>query len=80
MGQLPHAYMLQESQLEAEQDEQASPPTGAIIPLSSVVKQANRDSTRSASFWQVGQGNGSVAQLTGRIFSNLLSQSVQTYS
>jgi hypothetical protein len=78
--QLQYAYIPQELQFEAVQDEQASPPTGAITPLSSVVKQANLDNTRSASFWQVGQEAGSVAQLTGRIFSNLLSQSVQMYS
>ena len=72
--------MLQELHVEALQPEQELPPTGADIPLSSVVKQANLDSTRSASLLQRGQGKGSVAQLTGRIFSNLVSQSAQTYS
>jgi len=72
--------MLQELQSEAVQLAQLLPPTGADIPLSSVVKQANRDSTRLASLWQPGQGAGSVARLMGRIFSNLVSHSVQTYS
>ena len=76
----PHGYMLQELQVEAVQPEQELPPTGADIPLSSVVKQANRDSTRSASLLHDGQGDGSVARLMGRIFSNLESHSVQTYS
>ena len=64
----------------AVQPEQELPPTGADIPLSSVVKQANLDSTRSESLLQMGQGDGSVAKLTARIFSNLVSQSAQTYS
>jgi len=72
--------MLQEEQLEAVQPAQELPPTGADIPFSSVAKQANREGTRLASLLQMGQGAGSAARLTGRIFSNFRSQSVQTYS
>ena len=76
----PDDYMLHEEQLKDEQLEQLSPPTGAIMPSSPVEKQANLDSTRWASLLHRGQGAGSVARLTGRIFSNLVSQSLQTYS
>jgi hypothetical protein len=71
---------LQVLQLVAAQPEQELPPTGAVMPLSSVVKLQNRDSTRSALPSQPGQVAPSADRLTGRSNSNLLSQSPQTYS
>ncbi len=68
-------------QLEELQEEQPLlPPTATGTPSAPVLKQAKRDSARSDSRSQVGQGADSVARLIGRINSNRLSQSVQTYS
>jgi hypothetical protein len=71
---------LQELQSSALQPSQELPARDIGIPLSSVVKQANRESTRSAGFLQLGQEAASEDWLTGRMSSNLWSQSVQTYS
>jgi len=72
--------MLQVLQSLALQLEQASPPTEVGSPLSSVVKQANLDSARSALLLQLGQGAASEDWLIGRRSSNLVSQSTHTYS
>jgi len=70
----------QVAQLAAPQLAQPSPLIAAGSPLSSVVKQAKVDNTRSALCWQPGQAAASVAWLNGRNCSNLVSQSWQRYS
>ncbi len=75
-AQTPQVPQLEELQEEQEEP----PPTATGAPPSSVEKQANCDTIRLASFWQVGQGPGSLKRLIGRISSNLVSQSLQRYS
>lgn len=71
------AYIAQEEQLpEAQLAQELPPPIEEGIPDSSVdIQQAKTDSTRSASLWHSGHVAFSSDWLTGRNFSNFVSQS-----
>jgi hypothetical protein len=73
--------LLHEAQLEELHPAQPPlPATGTGAPDSPVVKQANRESTRSDLPLQSGHTAGSADLLKGRISSNLLRHFLHTYS
>ena len=63
-----------------EQEEQAEPPTGELMPSAPLLKDENTESTRSAPSWPSGQVAGSSERLIERRNSNLVSQRWQKYS
>ena len=71
---------MQEEQLPDEQEEQAEPPTGELMPSDPLLKDENTESTRSAPSWPSGQVAGSSDRLIDRRSSNLASQRRQKYS
>ena len=49
-----------------EQEEQAEPPTGELMPSAPLLKEANTESVRSAPSWPLGQVAGSSERLIER--------------
>ncbi len=71
---------MQDEQLPDEQEEQAEPPTGELMPSAPLLKDEKVERTRSAPSWPSGQVAGSSDRLIERKTSNLASQRWQKYS
>jgi len=78
----PTHQLLQELQLPPPQPAQPPPPPaiGAVVPNSLLERHTNRDKALLATCLHFGQSAGSPDLLKGRINSNLVLQSGQTYS
>jgi hypothetical protein len=79
-GMLCSVYMPQLSQLLVLQLEQELPPTGELIPFSSLERQAKLDKTFSARLLQCGHKASSSTWFIRRNNSNLDLHLEQTYS